>query len=247
MVSLLSGSRFERLARSWYNAGRDRLPAALVSPDAARSRIYDRQTVEIARTTLTAGGNSIDVGANCGGILKRLMRLSPAGQHWAFEPIPNLAAQLRRRFPEARVEQVAVADYAGRADFRFLPGAAAYSSLLTRPDVETGQAVRVLSVEVRPLDEVIPRHTAIAFIKIDVEGGEAAVLRGARRLLAAHRPVVVFECAPAKLKECVPVLTEAGLRVSLMSDFLERKHRPTEEVLQIGQELAEFCYVAHRA
>jgi FkbM family methyltransferase len=33
----------------------------------------------------------------------------------------------------------------------------------------------------------------VAFVKIDVEGGERAAFRGMRRVLSLHRPVVVFE------------------------------------------------------
>ena len=243
-VRLVSGTGIERAARSGYGACRALLPAAMLPADEAKARTYDRQTVEIARRVLPPRGNSIDAGAHCGGILKHLLRLSPEGEHWAFEPIPNLARQLRRRFPRARVEQVALADFAGTADFHFLPDAAAYSSLLNRADVEAGQPVRLLSVNVRRLDDVIPPELPIALIKIDVEGAEAAVLRGAAGLLRRYHPVVIFECAPARLADCVPVLDGAGLRLWLPSDFIAGKRRPLDEVLNIGRERHEFCYVA---
>jgi hypothetical protein len=79
-----------------------------VSGDAAKARVYDRLTIEFARRVLARNGNSVDVGAHCGDILKALVKIAPAGSHWAFEPIPNLAAQLRKRFPGVQVEQVAL-------------------------------------------------------------------------------------------------------------------------------------------
>jgi FkbM family methyltransferase len=246
-VMLLSGTRFERLARISYNACRDRLPAALVSPDAVKAREYDRLTIEIARRALCAGGNSIDVGANCGSILKALIKQSPAGQHWAFEPIPNLAIGLRRRFPTARVFELALSDYTGTADFHFLPGAAAYSSLLARPEVEAGQVVRHLRVDVGMLDNVIPEDVPIAFIKVDVEGGEAGVLRGATGLLRRDKPVVVFECAPAKLADCLPPLQDAGLGVWLPEDFIAGTRRAQDEVMTLALERHEFYFVASGA
>jgi FkbM family methyltransferase len=245
-VRLLSGTRFERLARSGYNACRDRLPAALVSADTVKARVYDKQTIEIARRALSSGGNSIDVGANCGSILRALVKLSPYGLHWAFEPIPNLAAQLQKRFPSAKVEQIALADYSGTAQFRFLPDAAAYSSLLRRPEVENGQEVRELRVEVRTLDELIPADVNIDFVKVDVEGGEAAVFRGAAGLLRRQQPVVVFECAPAKLADCMPIFEDAGLRLWLPADFISGTPRAQAEVMRLGQQRDEFCYVASR-
>jgi FkbM family methyltransferase len=243
-VRLVSGTGLERAARSGYSACRALLPAAMLPVDDAKARVYDRQTVEIARRVLPPSGNSIDAGAHCGGILRHLLRLSPQGEHWAFEPIPNLARQLRRRFPRARVEQIALADFSGTAEFRFLPDAAAYSSLLNRVDVETGQPVQVLAVNVRRLDDVIPPELPIALIKIDVEGAEAAVLRGAERLLRRHHPVVIFECAPARLADCVPALDGAGMRLWLPADFIAGKRRRLDEVMSIGRERHEFCYVA---
>jgi FkbM family methyltransferase len=243
-IRLVSGTRAELVARSTYNACRSLLPAALLSTDEAKARIYDRQTIEIAAAVLSAGGNSIDAGAHCGDILRHLLRLSPRGEHWAFEPIPNLALQLRRRFPRARVEPVALSDFSGTAVFHFLPEAAAYSSLLARGDVEAGQPVRLLPVQVRRLDDVIPEDLPIALIKIDVEGAEAALLRGAARLLERYQPVVIFECAPARLADCIPALEGAGMRLSLPADFLAGKRRRLDEVMKLGRDSDEFCYVA---
>ncbi len=245
---LLTGSRFERVARISYNSVRDRIPARFIAADAAKARVYDKLTIEIARRALagSAGGsgNSVDVGANCGSILRELVKLAPAGQHWAFEPIPNLAAQLRTRFPAVAVEQIALADYTGEAEFRFLPAASAYSSLLTRPDVESGQPVRPLTVEVRKLDDVIPAAVPIAFIKIDVEGGEASVLRGAAGLLRRDKPIVVFECAPEKLADCLPTLQDAGVALSLTADFVSGVRRSVAEVLALAVDQHEFYFVA---
>jgi len=51
-----------------------------------------------------------------------------------------------------------------------------------------------IPVKVARLDDVIPAAAGIRFIKIDVEGGELDVLRGATRTLEASRPIVAFEC-----------------------------------------------------
>jgi len=244
VVTLLSGGPFERIARSAYSSVYDRIPAPLMSPAALKERAYNRLTIEIAKQALSHGGNSVDVGAHHGGILSVLLKASPNGRHWAFEPIPNLARQLRKRFPTATVEEVALSDYTGHADFHFLPGAAAYSSLMTRPEIETGQEVRPLRVDVRRLDDCVPENVSIAFLKIDVEGAEAAVLRGATRLLGRDKPVVVFECASAKLPDSLPVLEEAGLRVSFLSDYVAGRRMPPEDVARLGRERGEYYYVA---
>lgn len=43
------------------------------------------------------------------------------------------------------------------------------------------------------LDDAVPVTVPHDFVKIDVEGGEVLVLRGARELLRRSRPVIVFE------------------------------------------------------
>ena len=176
----------------------------------------------LLREALAEGGNSIDVGANAGHILKSLVSISPSGSHWAFEPIPRFATHLRKHFPMVSVRQLALSDRAGLMDFRFLPRDPAYSSLLTRPEIEAGQEVELLPTEVRELDDCIPGDTPIAFIKIDVEGAEAEVLRGAVRLLQRCKRVVVFECSTTILTDCIPILEQAGLRVSLLADYIAR-------------------------
>jgi FkbM family methyltransferase len=241
---LLNGTRFERAARMSYTTVLDHMPSIFLSADQVKSRDYDRLTIEIAARTLSVGGNTVDVGAHCGSILKHLIRHSPAGQHWAFEPIPNLAAQLRAKFSSAHVSQVALSDYTGSADFHFIPTASAHSSLLTRPDIEAGRAVSHLSVDVRRLDDVIPSHVSIAFIKIDVEGGEAGVLRGAANILRTQQPVVVFECHPANLRDCIPPLKDAGLGVSLLADFVAGRTLTPDELVRRSNLDHEYYFVA---
>jgi FkbM family methyltransferase len=243
-VTFMSGLPFERAVWRAYRACRDRVPDAIVSPAVGRARTYDRLTIEIARRALGAGGNAVDVGAHYGSILEALVKISPAGSHWAFEPVPTLAHQLRRGFPGVTVSELALSDYAGSTEFRFLPGSPAYSSLLTRPEVESGQHVRALRVDVRRLDDCIPEDVPIAFIKIDVEGAEAGVLRGGARLIARDQPVVVFECGPEQLASCLPPLEDAGLRLSFLADYLAGRRRSADDVMRLGRENDEYYYVA---
>ncbi len=244
MVKLVAGGPFEWFAREFYYAYVDHIPGPLLPADVVRARNYDRQTIEIAAKALAGAGNSIDAGANAGHILKSLTKLSPMGSHWAFEPIPRFAARLREKFPNVTVEQLALSDHNGVEDFNFLPEDPAYSSLLKRPDLEAGMEVQSLHVDVRRLDDCIPLGLPIAFIKIDVEGAEAAVLRGAAQLLGKFKPVVVFECGAMKLGDCISTLERAGLQISLLADYMNGRRRTSDEVKRIGCERGEFYYVA---
>jgi hypothetical protein len=75
---------------------------------------------------------------------------------------------------------------------------------------------------------VIPEDAHIDFIKIDVEGAELQVLRGATATIRRCRPVIVFEhgvgaadCYGTTPEQVYDVLTEdTDLRLWLMSDWL---------------------------
>jgi hypothetical protein len=61
----------------------------------------------------------------------------------------------------------------------------------------SGDAARVesVTVDVETLDRVLASAAEPALIKIDVEGTELDVLRGAAETLTTYRPLVVFEHA----------------------------------------------------
>lgn len=244
-ATLLSGSPLEGPVRRAYNATSARIPAQFLSESTLKSRNYDIMTLQIARLALGHDGSAIDVGAHEGTVLQYLVKYSP-GPHWAFEPIPSFAARLQRRFPDVTVEPIALSDSSGHAEFNFLPGAAAYSSLLDRAEIKNGQLVKRLTVQVRSLDDYLQPDSSIAFLKIDVEGAEASVLRGARLLLRRCHPVTVFECGSDKLPDCIDALQGTGMRVSFLEDFLAGVTRPEEQVASLGRERGEYYYVAHR-
>jgi FkbM family methyltransferase len=241
----LSGGPLEGLIRRFHYSVTNHIPEIFLSESAIKGRSYDTMTLEIARQSLASGGSAIDIGAHEGSILRHLVKYSP-GPHWAFEPIPAFAGRLRRRFPDVKVEQIALSDFNGEAQFNFLPGSAAYSSLLRRKEIEDGQLVRRLTVPVRTLDDYLPPVANVAFLKIDVEGAEASVIRGARQLLERCQPVTVFECFSSKLPDCIDALQGTGLRVSFLVDFLERVSRPEKDVCSIARERGEYYFAAHK-
>jgi FkbM family methyltransferase len=163
----------------------------------------------------------VDVGANVGTVLEEVVRLAPQGRHVAYEPIPELHDDLVRRFPGVDVRRAAASDEAGASSFSHVTAEPALSGLLRRDDLPPGIGeVREIEVRLERLDDALPEGFAPALIKIDVEGAEVKVLRGARETLAAHRPLVVFEhgAGGADLydtgsEELWDILDGAGLRV----------------------------------
>lgn len=136
---------------------------------------------------------AIDVGANEG--LFSLYLAKHAGCVHAFEPNPSCIARLQRLLPRrVMLRQVAASDTAGRAELRFDPTNTGIGTIETENRLHDNPGIRSLeatTVETATLDALIDEP--VSFIKIDVEGHEEAVLRGAQDLLARWRPAVLVE------------------------------------------------------
>jgi len=146
----------------------------------------------VLAATLRAASNCIDVGAHKGAVLASMARLAPQGRHLAFEPIPALAARLRESFPSVDVREMALADRSGRSSFTVVANDQGYSGL--RPRSYPFDAVTEdIQVDVGRLDDCVPDGYVPTLIKIDVEGGEAGVLRGGFGTISTHRPTILFE------------------------------------------------------
>ena len=109
-----------------------------------------------------------------------------------------------------------------------------------------------LHVRVEKLDNIIPAGVSIDFIKIDVEGGEFGVLKGARNILMKSKPLLVFECGlgasefygtnPADL---FSYLQECGYRIFSLQNWLHQKSAySSEEFIDSFNRNAEYYFVA---
>jgi FkbM family methyltransferase len=186
----------------------------------AQNLRYDELTDAVMKRVLRPDSNCVDAGANEGKILDRMVFFAPKGRHYAFEPLPGLASDLRARFPDVAVYELALSDHIGREQFRYVPISPAHSGFERRPwDWYDESVVELIDVDVSRLDDVLPDNVDVDLIKVDVEGSEAALLRGARRTLERCRPIVVVEVGPNPM-EVFDELTAVGLSVSLLDDWL---------------------------
>lgn len=152
----------------------------------AEGGLIDRVLV----ATLRPDSNAIDVGAHLGSMLSRMRALAPRGSHIAVEAAPYKAAWLTARYRGVRVIQAALGDREGEVEFHLDLDSPGESSI---NDNNLGHRVERVRVPLRRLDDLVPREHRVDFIKVDVEGAELDVLRGAAGLLRASRPVVLFE------------------------------------------------------
>jgi FkbM family methyltransferase len=214
----------------------------------------DRWTFAILARVLRPDSACIDVGAADGDILAEMLRLAPAGRHHAVEPLPGPAATLRRAFPMVTVHQLALSDTTGTSSFQHVVSNPGYSGLRRRRYPFADEKVTPITVDVRRLDDLLDPEVRIDCIKIDVEGGELPVMRGAERTLRHWQPHVIFEHGTgasefygATPEQVFDLLADCGLRVSLLPDFLA--DLPSLEraafVAQFGGE--HWYFIAHPA
>jgi methyltransferase FkbM-like protein len=150
------------------------------------------------------GAVCFDIGCHDGYYAMVFARLTQ-GRVVGFDPDPEATARIRRNLarnpgPGARV--------AVRADF------------VTDDPAKHPGAVA--------LDDLVDELPAPDVLKIDVDGGEVAVLYGGRRTLATHRPAVIVEVhSPDLERDCAELLVGAGYEVRVVSQRKRlRQRRP---------------------
>jgi len=162
-----------------------------------RERVWDPHVETCIRTILRPGQTAIDVGANLGYFTAVLAQcVGPAGRVWSFEPVPETF--------ELLTLCTSLNDYAHVTPIRAALGVADGSIEITYDRRHSGIATMhpdqpggdTQPVQLRTLDTMIASGEVDRLpdlIKVDVEGHELDVLRGARQTIAEASPAIVFE------------------------------------------------------
>jgi FkbM family methyltransferase len=187
----------------------DRLPGDhLVStlPGGERIRVAARyrqltwnpEEYRAFREVVRPGATVLDVGANVGAYTLLFARwVGPVGRVIAFEPAPAAAAGLRRHLElngltsNVDVQQCAAAASIGTASFTC--DDASGTNVLTVTTAKRGIEVQTTTLDAFCAE----RNLQPDIVKIDVEGTELGVLRGARRILSPREVQVFVELHPS--------------------------------------------------
>jgi FkbM family methyltransferase len=166
---------------------------------------FDPVVVALVRRYARRGGIAIDAGAHLGYVSLHLARaVGPGGAVHAFECDPRLVRRAREHLALngcawATVHQLALSDRPRETAPFHLTEQLGWSSL----DGGYWETVETVPVRMTSLDAHVAEHGidpgGLTFVKVDVEGAEAAVLSGARATLEAARAPVLLEVSPERL------------------------------------------------
>src|ERR1700722_1070960 len=149
------------------------------------------------RRHLRPGDIVCDIGANKGSFVYWLSSWVGDGRVVAFEPQPELARNLANlcratKLGNVQVEAKAVDSQSGVQQL-FLPRGHQPGASLRAAALD-GESFTTLPVPVVALDDYFSASDRVTLLKIDVEGAELGVFKGAERILRQHTPLLVFEC-----------------------------------------------------
>jgi FkbM family methyltransferase len=170
---------------------------------------YEQHLIRLIASTVRSGDVWVDVGAQEGFITLHLATaVGPLGRVVAFGPDPRAMESLRSNvqrngFAQVKLFTCALGDCDAACEFALshqLGWSSRFPNDLAKPTIAS-----TISVKTRRLDDILAEAGMVAgthrisFIKIDTEGSELLVLRGARETLTRFRPTIHIEVNKASL------------------------------------------------
>ena len=188
--------------RSFLEAAHDQLGIGHASCGAGGEDAFLRHILTPLLRRRTSAVTVFDIGANIGNYTMRLLEAVPGASIYSFEPAPGACTALQQRIQSARVSCVplGLSDEPGTAaifDYRGRPSSGHASihkevfSTIHRATALRSTNIRLTTIDMFCAERGLER---VDFAKVDTEGNELAVLRGAKHLIASGGfPLVQFE------------------------------------------------------
>jgi FkbM family methyltransferase len=137
-----------------------------------------------------------EVGSNLGASLLQILAVKPRAHVVAYEPSQRFRPLLERNLALAGFSQVEVIPaFLGRSRGQILLHNNATSASAARAEYDGHEPRGTQIAEMTTLDEEFRTRGAIDFVKVDTDGFDFEVLRGAEELLTRERPLLFFELA----------------------------------------------------
>jgi FkbM family methyltransferase len=184
--------------------------------------MYERHVVRALHRYTTPGAVAYDIGAHVGYMTLVLAKLVGAcGQVFSFEPDPHNYAMLqdnvhRNHVTNVKPNRLLIADASEPVDFATF----GYSFVNHIANAYTPDDAVIVRVEATTLDDFVYArgNPAPDVIKLDVEGAEEQVFRGACRLLREARPVIVAEIRAQYWAAISQQTEQCGYRAIILGD-----------------------------
>lgn len=193
---------------------------------------FELEIVDFIRQNLNAGDCFIDVGANIGFFtLLAADLISADGLVLAFEPTPDTYEKLSENinlngFTNTLKHKTALSDFNGTSVFNVsVEGYDAFNSFSTPVH---GNEYKKEEIEVQALDNfytLIEAYKDRILVKIDVEGWEYNVIKGAKEILTTLNPVLILEfndentnSSPQKCSDLYRLLESYGYELFKLSN-----------------------------
>jgi FkbM family methyltransferase len=188
--------------------------------------IYEMPIQECLARELRPGDVFYDIGANAGFFYLLGSRcVDSNGQVFAFEPLAENAQTIRQQLTlndvtNCTVVEAAVTDHVGQV--QFFEGSECSTGHLGREEATRGMKSIVRAITLDAFTKTAP---APNFVKVDVEGAEALLLKGAQHLLKADKPpTFLVEVHGEKLEATTrQILERQGYRIRYLK---YREKRP---------------------
>jgi FkbM family methyltransferase len=207
-----------------------------------------RRDCRILARLIKPGQVIIDAGANIGYfafLFAKWMRGN--GIVHAFEPFPGTAMRFERNLalnprlqPVIRLHRSAISDFVGRTTM-CAPDQGNQGCNFLNPAGETEVSVTTLDAFCES-----ERLTRVDMIKIDVEGSEVALLRGAEETIRRFHPVLMIEVNPSTLqnfgctaRDLIEAIGRYGYRLHYSARF---GLKPLERLPVYGEEPNVFAF-----
>jgi len=160
------------------------------------TKSFEEENFDLLNKILSNGMNVIDVGANIG--LYSLLfckKIGDKGKVFSFEPSPETFFRLKQnvnlnQFKNIKMYNIGLSDRKTKSKF-YLCEDEAYSSLGTKPMMPI---INEIEIELTTIDEFLKKENIknVDIIKIDTEGADYLVLKGAEKLLASEKAPILF-------------------------------------------------------
>ena len=187
---------------------------------------------------------SIDVGACTG--LYTIHLLGHSSGCVSFEPRPLHAEELRKTFarsrPPVRVEQIGLSDHAGSALMRVVDSDLGRSTIEPDNALRSADDIHEEEIGIRTLDEY--KLDNVGFVKIDVEGHEEAVIRGAVQTIRQNLPALLIEMEEMHKPGTIQRMRDLLGEFSYAGYFLNGSRlQPIDELAEAGHSVINFIFV----